>query len=404
MIVMLNIKEFETELKEHIIPFWRGLRDEDFGGYFGLVDFNLTIHKKAVKGVILNSRILWFFSEASLIFKDDSALRESLLSEARHAYVFLRDHCVDHVNGGVYWSVTYDGKPEDTIKHTYNQAFSIYALSAYFKATGDSDALKLAFELFVTIDDICLDKNGYLEAFTEDFKPAGNDKLSENGVLADRTMNTALHVLEAYTAFYDVSQSILVKERIRELLTLFADKIYDPKNKRLNVFFDNDYKSLIDLQSYGHDIESSWLIDEAIDVLPEGFLEKEEYERLRNMTESLAESTYERAFNGESFKNECEAGVVNEHRVWWVQAEAIVGFTNAYGKTGDGRFLEAATALWEFTKAHVIDKRPGGEWYWEVKETGEPYEREIVEPWKCPYHNGRMCMEMIKRLSIQEKK
>ena len=346
MIVMLNIKEFETELKEHIIPFWRGLRDEDFGGYFGLVDFNLNIHKKAVKGVILNSRILWFFSEASLIFKDDSALKESLLSEARHAYVFLRDHCIDSVNGGVYWSVTYDGKPEDTIKHTYNQAFSIYALSAYFKATGDADALRLAFELFVTIDDNCRDKNGYLEAFTEDFKPAGNDKLSENGVLADRTMNTALHVLEAYTAFYDVSQSILVKERIRELLILFADKIYDPKNKRLNVFFDNDYKSLLDLQSYGHDIESSWLIDEAIDVLPEGFLEKEEYERLRNMTESLAESTYKRTFNGESFKNECEADVVNEHRVWWVQAEAIVGFTNAYGKTGDDRFLEAATALW----------------------------------------------------------
>ena len=189
---------FDTQVKEHllsdIIPFWQRLRDEEYGGFYGYMGYDLAIDKKAVKGCILNSRILWFFSNAYLLLKD-----EQLLKDAGHAFKFLKDHCLDKENGGIYWSLTYDGKPEDTTKHTYNQAFAIYALSSYYDASKDEQALKIAQELYHIVETKCKDEYGYLEAFDIRFEPAENDKLSENGVMAEKTMNTLLHVFEAYT-------------------------------------------------------------------------------------------------------------------------------------------------------------------------------------------------------------
>lgn len=198
--------------------------------------------------------------------------------------------------------MNYDGSPKDTTKHTYNQAFSIYALSAYYEASGDSEALDLALQLFHTIEEKCTDEGGYLEAFTREFKPESNDKLSENGVLAERTMNTLLHALEAYTELYKVSKDFKVKERLKWLLDVFADKVYNPELKRQEVFFDKDYNSLIDLYSYGHDIETSWLLDRATEVLGEA----EYTEKITKITDILAEQIYELAFDGHSVLTECE--------------------------------------------------------------------------------------------------
>jgi mannobiose 2-epimerase len=202
--------------------------------------------KEAVKGCILNSRILWFFSNAYMMLKD-----KSLLEEARHGFVFMKEYCMDGENGGVFWSVKYDGKAEDVTKHTYNQAFAIYALSSYYEASGDDEALAMAKELFHIIEERCTDKIGYQEAFDREFREIDNDKLSENGVIAQKTMNTLLHVFEAYTELYRVAGLSEVKERLIWILDTFADKVYNPELHRQEVFFDAEMNSIIDFTPMG---------------------------------------------------------------------------------------------------------------------------------------------------------
>lgn len=406
---MEEIKKLSEEAREHllgrIIPFWRGLRDDVKGGWYGYMSYGLETDKEAVKGCILNSRITWFFANAYLCCKNGLIAAgecekhgytpEDILAEARHGYEFLKEHCLDRTNGGIYWSLHADGTPEDTTKHTYNQAFCIYALSSYYEATGDAEGLKTAFELFELIEEKCTDEVGYLEAFTVDFKPESNEKLSENGVMAAKTMNTLLHVFEAYTQLYKVSKDERVGARLGWIMDTFADKIYNPERHRQEVFFDENYHSIIDLHSYGHDIETAWLMDHGVDVLGEESCRS----KLSPITRDLTAQIYKIAFDGHSLANECDKGVVNEHRIWWVQAESVVGFLNGYQRDrSHAEYLEAALRQWEFIKEYVIDKREGSEWFWEVDKNGKPYpDRPIVEPWKCPYHNGRMCMEIMRR-------
>ena len=378
------------QLTEHILPFWLALKDETYGGFYGYVGYDLAVDRTYEKGCILNSRILWFFSEAALLLGNAEAK-----AAADHAYRFLSEHCVDQENGGVYWSLTYDGNPKDTTKHTYNQAFALYALGAYYRLTGNEEALELALGIFDLIEEHCTDAIGYLEAFTVDWGPESNEKLSENGVMAEKTMNTLLHVLEAYTQLYRLTKDERVKNCLLRILDILKKYVYNPVLKRQEVFFDRTYNSILDLHSYGHDIETAWLVDRTLEVLDDEKLTAE----ISPITVALAEQTLKVAFDGNSFANECEKGIVNTHRVWWVQAEAVVGFINAWQKTGEDKFLEAAKAQWKFIKTYLVDKREGSEWYWELDENGKPFEnRPIVEPWKCPYHNGRMCFEIMDRL------
>ena len=385
------VQQIEKHLRKKLIPFWEELADWHRGGFYGYLGYNLELDKEAVKGVILNSRILWFFSNAYLTLKDPE-----LLKYGEHAYLFLRDFCLDKDFGGVYWSMRCDGKAEDETKHTYNQAFAVYALSSYYQASGNQEALKLAYELYTLIETRCRDEEGYGEAYSRDFAPVSNEKLSENGVMAARTMNTLLHVFEAYTELYRVDHRADVGDHMREMLDVFAKKVYNPEKKRQEVFFDRQWNSLIDLHSYGHDIESSWLLDRGCLVLGD-----EAYSRkLEPVILELAQKIYERAYRDHSVMNECENGMDNTDRIWWVQAEAVVGFLNAWEKWPEREyFLEAAKDIWKYIDQVILDKREGSEWYWRVDESGRPIEGEpIVEPWKCPYHNGRMCMEVIRRM------
>ena len=392
---MMMLEEVKAHLLNDIIPFWKNLRDDEFGGYYGYMDYDLKVDKKAVKGCILNSRITWFFANAYTLLKD-----ESLLEEAKHGFAFMKEHCMDKENGGIFWSMKYDGTPEDTTKHTYNQAFSIYALSSYYEATHDEEALAMAKELFHIIETKCTDEIGYKEAFDKEFHEVENDKLSENGVIAEKTMNTLLHVFEAYTELYRVAKLPEVKERLEWIMDTFADKVYNPKLHRQEVFFDRNMNTILDLHSYGHDIETAWLMDRGVEVLGE----KKYEEKMTPITKDLTAEIYKVAFDGHSLANECEKGVVNAHRIWWVQAETVIGFLNGWPKDPSRtEYLDAAKSEWQFIKDHVMDKRQGSEWFWEVDQSGKPYEgRPIVEPWKCPYHNGRMCFEVIRRLEGKE--
>ena len=381
------VSEIRAELTGHIIPFWKGLRDDAQGGYIGLVEYDLTRRQDAVKGCILNSRILWFFSEAYLALGD-----ESLLAEAYHAFDMLR-RMTDPVNGGVFWALNADGSVSDSTKHTYNQAFAVYALSAYYRASGSTEALDRARALFQVIEGRCRDANGYLEAFTADWKPESNEKLSENGVMASRTMNTLLHVLEGYTGLYRAWPDDSVRRCLYGIFDIFQRHIWNPERRRQEVFFDMAYNSLIDLYSFGHDIETSWLADCTLDLLDDPALTA----RIRPMLLAMADQTSREALTDHGFANECERGVVDTTRVWWIQAEALVGYLNAWERTGEARYRDAVISQWRFIKTAMIDRRPGSEWYGYLREDGTPIELPIVEPWKCPYHNGRMALEVMRR-------
>ncbi len=379
------------ELTERILPFWNRLRDDENGGFYGFMDNGLNVDKTADKGVILTSRILWFYSSCYRTLGD-----EYLLDNARHAYEFLKK-CVDTVNGGVWWMMTYDGKPSDTMKHTYNQAFAIYALSAYYLASKDKTALDLALELFHTVEDKCRDDVAYLEAMSENWKVVPNDALSENGLMADKTMTTVLHLIEAYTVLLEAcenGESAHIEERLMFLLQITEDKIFNSDQNRLRVFFDRELNEIGDIHSYGHDIEASWLIDRACEVIGERrFMAKWRFIDLR-----IAENIYDIAFENGAVNNERENDKIDKKRVWWVQAESVVGFVNAFQQGGDKKFLDAADKVFEWIETRQTDKRENSEWWGEVDFDGKPMQTvNMVNPWKCPYHNGRMCIEVINR-------
>ena len=387
--IFMMVNEVKKELEGHIIPFWDRLRDDENGGFYGYMSYGLELDRNADKGVILHSRILWFYSNAYMTLGD-----EHLLDNARHAYRFIRDNCVDYEFGGVYWMMDFEGKPADTMKHTYNIAFAIYALSSYYRAGGDREALELAYRLFEDIEKNTLDEYGYREAFDREWNLVDNEALSENGLKADKTMNAILHLIEAYTELYKADGSERVADRLRAQLGQMRDIVYTPGTDALKVFFDTKFDLVGDIHSFGHDIEASWLMDRACDVLGDEELRKQFAEMDLRISRNIQAIALE---NG-ALNNESENGKIDRKRVWWVQAEAVVGFINAYQHSGDEKFLESAKSVWEYIKSDMIDKREGSEWYSEISFEGEPHDfKEIVGPWKCPYHNGRMCMEVIAR-------
>ena len=360
--------EVMTHLTKDIIPFWKSLRDDENGGYTGYLGYDLKADKKAVKGCILNSRITWFFANAYTLLGD-----ESLLAEAKHGFAFLKSACWDKKNGGVYWSVNYDGTPAETMKHTYNQAFSIYALSSYYEASGDREALDMAYQLYDLIEGKMRDELGYKEAFDEAFHEIDNEKLSENGVIASKTMNTLLHVFEAYTELYRVDHNEKVADKIKWMMDIVAEKVYNPKLHRQEVFFDKEWNPIIDLHSYGHDIETAWLVDRGVDVLGDEVYRQ----KMTPITMDLTNQIYKVAFNGNSLANECEkqpsdfslamkraAGknTLKQHRIFGRLLKSILlicvmGMYRAENGIGVFRQTVRLTALnrsWSLGNAHII--------------------------------------------------
>lgn len=398
----------ENHLSHNMIPYWNKLKDTEYGGFFGAVNSQLEIDRKADKGIVLQTRILWFYSSIYLSTKNKQSLEM-----ANHAFDFLKKYCFDVEYGGLYWMLKYDGSMSESEKVCYAQAFGIYALSTYYRAAGKKEALNLAYRLFECIETYCTDAYGYVESFNRNWKEPVESAICDQGVVADKTMNTLLHILEAYTDLYLSDSHLQVRKKLLEILHLIYNKVYNPKENRLEVFFDEKMNSVSDFHSYGHDIEACWLLDRACDVLEEvrektgAELRQEEFalfQKTRLYTTHIAKRVYETGYENNSLAYQRFNDSIDQDRVWWAQAEAVVGFINEYQKNGDPLFLEASKNILLFIEKYLVDSRPGGEWFWSVSIDGKAdMENGITGPWKCPYHNGRMCLELLSRAGANKK-
>lgn len=378
------------EAFDHILPFWLDKVDQTYGGFYGGLSIELTLDKEAVKGGIATARLLWSLARAYRYQKSDE-----LYDAMNHAYDFLINKVYDKSLGGVFWALDYKGDVIDNRKHVYAQSFAIYALSEYYLATNNEGAKALAVEIFELVETKGYDcvNEGYLEEFTVDWQLKDNEMLSENGVTAYFTMNTHLHILEAYTNLYRIEKSIKVQKALINLLQIFNDKIYDNERGIMKVFFDENWQTIVDLNSYGHDIEATWLLTEATDVL--GIMN----DRTKACVLTIGENIYNRAMREDgSIVNEIEDGAGDESRVWWAQVEALVGFFNLYTLTGEEKYYQTVKKMWIFIEGKMVDKRSGSEWYYGIEADGKVTEKDIVEPWKTPYHNLRGCIELLERL------
>ena len=307
------------------------------------------------------------------------------------------DRFYDRTFGGVYWSLDREGRPCDRKKQIYALGFAIYGLSEYARATGDSEALEYAVRLFHDIENHSFDhdRNGYLEAFAEDWSTIDDMRLSEKDLNECKTMNTHLHILEPYTALYRVWKDPELAKQLRNLIILFTEKILDRNSGHLQLFFDENWNSSHNIVSYGHDIEASWLLHEAAEVLGDPDM----LSSVIPAVESIADAASEGYIPGGGMIYEFhgDTGAIDADRHWWVQAETVVGYFNLWQITGRTDALEKAGGCWDFIRRHIID-REGGEWFWSLRADGSVNtDDDKAGFWKCPYHNGRMCLEIIER-------
>jgi len=388
------MSDIERELQENILAFWmKNTLDHSQGGFLGEIKKDLQVVEGADKSLVLNTRILWTFSAAYRIYKDDN-----YLTMADRAYEYIIANFIDQEHGGLFWMLTADGKPAEDKKQVYGQAFAIYALSEYHRATGHEEALSQAILLFHVLEKYSYDPvhKGYIEALSRDWQITDDLSLSDKDLNEKKSMNTHLHVMEAYTNLLRVWPSSVLSTKLQELIEVTLDHIVDPVTNHFQLFFDEEWHVKSDHISYGHDIEGSWLLLEAAEVLGNTAL----LERTKLVAIAMAEATYNEGIDPDGgILNEANAaGLLDTDKDWWPQAEAMVGFYNAYQMTGDVKFEQAARKSWEFIQTFIVDHEHG-EWFWSVNREGLPnLENSKVSPWKCPYHNGRACMEMLERL------
>ena len=414
--------EMQDVLENNILPFWlEKMQDNENGGFYGRIDGSGVLHPDAEKGAILNARILWTFSAAYRVLE-----KEELLEAATRAKDYLVDHFIDPEYGGVYWSVDYKGEPLDTKKQFYAIAFAIYGLSEYARATGNREALEYALDLYDCIEEHAFDneQNGYIEACTREWGKIGDMRLSELDANYPKSQNTHLHIMEAYANLLRCLKEMRAQEQcdyvpaigsvlpvgisvppetmvnvegaLRNIISIFIDKILNPETNHLDLFFDMDWtRGAGHLESYGHDIECSWLLHEAALVLgDENLLEKVE-----NVVQKVAKASEKGLREDGSMIHEAnlDTGHVDDDLHWWVQAENVVGWFNVWQHFGDEEAFKKSEKCWHYIKENLVDF-DNGEWYWSRHPDGT---LNTVDDkagfWKCPYHNSRMCLEIIER-------
>lgn len=390
---MYDINAFQKEL-DSILNYWITYTiDHKNGGFYGKIDHENEVYPEAPKGSVLNARILWSFSAA---FNQDR--KQEYLDIAKRSFEYIRNYLVDPIYGGVYWTVDFKGNPLDTKKQIYALSFTIYGLAEYYRACQDENALTLAKQLFDAIEKHSFDKEkgGYLEAFAQNWEELPDLRLSEKDANEKKTMNTHLHILEAYTNLYRVWKDEFLEKQIRGLINDFLIHIINPKTNRLILFLDENWQPKSDIISYGHDIEGSWLLLEAAEVLED----EATISRVKEVSVAMARAAAAGLDQDGSmyYEYEPEHDHLSKDRHWWVQAEAMVGFLNAWQLTGEKQFYEQFEKVWNFTHFYIIDAEKG-EWVWGLKDDYSLMPGEDKAGlWKCPYHNSRAMLEVIHRL------
>jgi mannobiose 2-epimerase len=387
---VLEVKEdIKKELNEGILPFWLNYVVKEDGSLYGEVT-NDNVAKSSSLGGIQVSRLLWSLSAVARAEK-----HEECLQRAHFVYDFIRKKLYDKEYGGIYWNIQSDGTPIESKKQIYAIAFCIYGLSEYYAASGKQEALDLAVSLFYDIEKHSFDTrlNGYYEAYSRTWGETGDIRLSEKDEDAPKTMNTHLHILEAYTLLYSVWKNSELEKQLRNLIELFLGPFLNQKTGHFELFFDDNWNSTSKLLSYGHDVEATWLIEEAARSLEDPEL----IARVQKLMLPVIETNLKEGIqiDGSMIYESENHHFVND-RHWWVQVESMVGFYNAYQYSGNTKYLEVSLNLWSFIKQYIV--APNGEWYWGVTADYKILPELKAGFWKCPYHNSRACLEMIKRI------
>ena len=400
-----TLQQEATEcLTRNILPFWlNNMQDTDLGGWYGRMTGKGEIEKDAPRGAILYARLLWTFSAAYRVMGG-----KELLDAATMTKEYILKFFIDKEYGGTFWSVTADGQPLDTKKQFYAQGFMLYGFSEYVRATGDEEALQIAVHLFDIIERHAWDDDygGYIEACSHDWQSIADMRLSAKDENYPKSQNTHLHIIEPYTNLLRLLQETdpeseyarKVSAAVGRLVSLFIDHILNSKTHHLDLFFDMDWTRRSTTESYGHDIECSWLLHEAALVLADKAILNKVEPIVREVAKASEKGL--QADGSMIYEGEPDGSHFDCERHWWVQAEAVVGFFNLYQHFGDEAALTKALNCWQYIKEHLIDYERG-EWYWSIRAGGSiNQDDDHAGFWKCPYHNGRMCLELIERIKF----
>ncbi|MDQ2752017.1 MAG: AGE family epimerase/isomerase [Bacteroidota bacterium] len=398
--IVNKLQQYRQEMKDElssILHYWQEhTMDETNGGFWGKINNQNIPDVYAPKGVVLNARILWTFSAAYSFTQNKEHLQI-----AERAFFYLLTYFKDPEYGGVYWSVDYKGTRLENRKQIYGLSFVMYGMSEFYSATQNEAALRFAKELFITIEQHSFDakQNGYFEAFARDWKSLNDLRLSLKDANASKTANTHLHIVEAYANLYKIWQNQTLKEKIENLLFLFDEYFINKQTNHLTLFFDDEWNEQPDVISYGHDIEAAWLLLQCAETI-----DNEQWILVyQQHAKSLADAASEglNKDGGMWYEYEIQHKKIIKQKHWWPQAEAMIGYLNAYQITGDEKYLQHSLNGWKFVQKQILDTH-NGEWFWGVDEAYQIMPNEDKAGfWKCPYHNARACMEVIKRIDKQ---
>ncbi|MES1157104.1 MAG: AGE family epimerase/isomerase [Alphaproteobacteria bacterium] len=379
-------REFEA-----ILDWWSTHAVDPRGGFYGEIGADNAPNLAAGKGAVLNARLLWFFSLAASHLNSE---RARVLAD--RAVDYIRTAFLDQRCGGLFWEVDASGRPANPRKQAYAQAFAIYGLCEHYRATETSASRDLALALFDLLETRFAEPRhgGYIEARSEDWSPLADMRLSDVDANTPKSQNTHLHILEAYTSLVAIARPPRTEDALYRCIRIFETRLLNPKTNHLRLFTDLDWTDRSEAVSFGHDIEASWLLWRAGEVLTEA-----EREQLFPLVIDLARTALREAVDDEgALRSERSFnGHIDGRRVWWAQAEAMVGFLNAYERTGEAAFFDAFERAWLFIQHH--HKAANGEWTWwsdiDAPNADRAYKAGF---WKCPYHNGRAMLEVSQRL------
>lgn len=391
---MASLKEdMHTQLFS-ILQYWESnMADHLNGGFIGTIDHNEIKDFTAEKGAVLNARILWAFSAAYPVTRQDSHLQT-----AERAYQYIAAHFYDKKSGGIFWSLNADGSPKDTKNQIYALAFTIYGLSEFYSVTKNEEALQLAVNLYLKIEEHSFDPvhKGYFEAFTRNWQPVDDLRLSDKDANEKKTMNTHLHIAEGYANLYRIWPDEGLKNTLAQLLYTINDYFINPETGHLHLFFNEEWVEKPDVISYGHDIEAAWLLQWCAEVIQDEKL----IAIYKKEAVTMANATFEgidTQDGGLWYEYDPHENKMITEKHWWPQSELWIGMVNAWQLTGNEKYLDAVKQNWQFVQNYILD-RQNGEWIWGIDNNYNKIEKDKAGFWKCPYHNSRACLELIARL------